>query len=350
VSRTSRRRRVRLKSAVGPERGLRASGRCRGLCCRTTCYLRGTSPRERVSFMAAPRQVGAWCVSARGQVGAIKWTTTPGAWGSEKQPRSRLSALGDGSRRGVGLFEAADVTVSEPVVDEDDHLAGDGGLGDLTVVPPLCDPFSFVAQPRLGAEFLGGFDHGPADQSGTLLICGPRGDQGSGWSVRCCVGRARPCPMACRAVSRAVKAGPQARPEGAALTARTPAASTMNEEARQGFLGAWCWLCGTSFRGMWSRRMRASLLISALGVANGVGCKMAFGVSRRKWCGRSFLVGCPARLAATGLRGAGRRSSAGGRALPPTGGGVVVRRRWRTPRRRRCAACGNSGARACGPR
>jgi hypothetical protein len=32
------------------------------------------------------------------------------------------------------------------------------------------------------------------------------------------------------------------------------------------------------------------------------GCKMAFGVSRRTWWGRSFLVGCPAGLAATGLR------------------------------------------------
>ncbi len=32
------------------------------------------------------------------------------------------------------------------------------------------------------------------------------------------------------------------------------------------------------------------------------GCKMAFGVSRRTWCGRSFLVGCPGGLAATRLR------------------------------------------------
>src|SRR3954447_26063123 len=58
--------------------------------------------------------------------------------------------------------------------------------------------------------------------------------------------------------------------------------------------------------------MRAFLLISALGVVNGVGCKMAFGASRRRWCDRSFLVGCPAGLAATGLQGAGRRTSTGG--------------------------------------
>ncbi len=53
--------------------------------------------------------------------------------------------------------------------------------------------------------------------------------------------------------------------------------------------------------------------LSRRAASTGAGCKMAFGVSRRTWCGRSFLVGCPAELAATGLPGAGRRSSTGGR-------------------------------------
>jgi hypothetical protein len=66
-------------------------------------------------------------------------------------------------------------------------------------------------------------------------------------------------------------------------------------------------------------------------------------------CGRSFLVGCPARgPAATGLPGADRRFIGGSGAA--RGPGVrEIRRRGRGPGRRGCAVCGGSGGRAFGP-
>jgi hypothetical protein len=112
-------------------------------------------------------------------------------------------------------------------------------------------------------------------------------------------------------------AGP---PGGAALTARSVAASTMSWEARQGFLCAGCYSCRTSFGLDVDRRMRASLLISALGARCGVGSKMAFGVSRREVVRPLVLGRLSNRVGSNKVAGAGRRSSTGGRRRTPSSG------------------------------
>ena len=55
-------------------------------------------------------------------------------------------------------------------------------------------------------------------------------------------------------------------------------------------------LAAVPFVGVWCVRTDAGVpaYLGARRQVCGAGCKMAFGVSRRTWCGRSFLVGCPA--------------------------------------------------------
>jgi hypothetical protein len=68
------------------------------------------------------------------------------------------------------------------------------------------------------------------------------------------------------------------------------------------------------------RRMRASLLISALGARCGVGSKMAFGVSRREVVRPLVLGRLSNRAGSNKVAGAGRRSSTGGRRRTPPSG------------------------------
>ena len=127
------------------------------------------APCAGVSFMAAPadRGRGAWCVSARGQVGAIKWYDHASSAGVRRS--AALAACRDGwGSRGVRL-EAADVLVAQPIVDEGDDLARDRRLGDVATVAPLGESFPLITQPAVFAELLGGLDHCPPHQSRTLF-------------------------------------------------------------------------------------------------------------------------------------------------------------------------------------
>ncbi len=121
---------------------------------------------------------------------------------------------------------------------------------------------------------------------------------------------------------RAVKAG-RRPPGGGALTARSLVANTL--KMKKPVRASCCALplVLSSLRSVpvvFARRMRASLLISALGVGEASAARWRSGCPDERGCGRSFLVGCSAGLAATGLRGAGRRSSIGGRAARSAGG------------------------------
>ena len=241
--------------------------------------------------------------------------------------------------------EATDLAVAQAVVDEREEMTRRGDASDVAA-PAGADAGLDRGDLRVADGAGDGFDGGPAQQPGALLICGPGAVKGSSWAPR----MRQACPASCR-----VDEGGQGRaagpPGGAALTARSVAASTMNWGARLRASYVRVARRGrTPFVGeCWFGRLRASLLISALGVswmASAArwrsGCPDERGAAARSWS--AVQRG----LAATGLRGAGRRSSTGGRRRGRRVGRMVVRPRPRMRRRRCCAACGSSGGRACG--
>ena len=240
--------------------------------------------------------------------------------------RSRAASWPCPTSRRVG-GEATDLAVAQAVVDEREEMTRRGDTSDVAA-PAGTDAGLHRGDLRVADRTGDRFDGGPAQQPGALLICGPGGGQGAVAGVQMSRRRVRT-----RAVSRGEEGG-QGRaggpPEGGSLDGPVDRREhNESREPRQGFLRADCSSCRTSFRErVLVRRMRASLLISALGVGDGVGCKMAFGVSRRTWCGRSFLVGCPAGAGSNRVAGSwsqiidwwtparppiGWRSSGGGR-------------------------------------
>jgi hypothetical protein len=213
--------------------------------------------------------------------GSISSTTPQAcAWGHAVRRARRRGRVRTSCRLRL-LGEAADLAVAQPVVGQGQHPAGDRHPG-LVLAATVSETVEVSSQLRAAVVAGDALNQRPPQQLGAVLICGPGGGQACGGGSAM-VHRARHTEPA--AVSGGEEGG-QGRaggpPAGAALTARSVAASTMCWEPARGSLSADCCLCKTSFHRGVGRRMRASLLISALGVANGVGCKMAFGVSRRE--------------------------------------------------------------------
>ena len=80
-------------------------------------------------------------------------------------------------------LQAADLAVSEAVVDERDDLAGCRDFGDGSAVAAFGECFSLGVKPGVFAEFLGGFDRGPAHEPVALFGDRAPGDLDVGLAV-----------------------------------------------------------------------------------------------------------------------------------------------------------------------
>ncbi len=210
----------------------------------------------------------------------------------------KAGGLAPGRCRTSSRCDRDDHAVSHAVVHERDDLSRDGdtcdpaGAGGVAVVGG--DALEVALQPRAVALLLGRLDRREADQTRSLLICGLPCRQAGPDSRQLLLS---PVPER----SKPAREGPLG---GEALTARDVVRSTLGEEARQGFL-----VCSAFFLSGGPPAMRASLLSLALGT----------GPAARWRSGRPDEHGAAARSwsavpkAATGSRGAGRRSSMGGR-------------------------------------
>jgi hypothetical protein len=75
--------------------------------------------------------------------------------------------LGSGGSGG----QAADVVIAQAVEHQAEQFAGGGDDADVAAAP-CSDPVAELPEAGVRRDALHGLDRGPADQPGTLLICG----------------------------------------------------------------------------------------------------------------------------------------------------------------------------------
>ena len=232
-------------------------------------------------------------------------------------------------------------------------MAGGGDAADVAA-PSGADTCLDRGDLRVADGAGDGFDRGPAQQPGALLICGttvvkPRGICAKSflldllrWPLDA-VGR-------CRGPGSGVSPTAQ-RPQalsGAGLAASSPLREARHRGSRSAVAHRVAPVgCRPGLRS--ARGAGAPAYLGARPA--GAGDKMAIGVSRRV---RPLILG---RLSGAGRQQQGCWELAAGssvgraRNARPAGAQAAgaVRRRGRGPGRRGCAGCGGSGGRACGP-